>query len=30
VVIAADGRAAHVNYGYAPADKLRKQLAATA
>ena len=30
VVIARDGTAAHVNYGYAPADKLRKQLAATA
>lgn len=30
VVVARDGTAAHVNYGYAPADKLRKQLAATA
>jgi thioredoxin-like negative regulator of GroEL len=30
VVIATDGSAAHVNYGYAPAEKLRKQLATTA
>lgn len=27
VVIAPDGRALHVNYGYAPAPKLRSQLA---
>jgi thioredoxin-like negative regulator of GroEL len=27
VVIAADGRALHVNYGYAPAPKLERQLA---
>jgi thiol-disulfide isomerase/thioredoxin len=29
VVIGSDGAAAHVNYGFAGADKLRKQLAAT-
>ena len=28
VVMAADGRALHVNYGYAPAPKLERQLAA--
>ena len=27
VVMAADGRAVHVNYGYAPAPKLERQLA---
>ena len=27
VVIASDGRAVHVNYGYAPAPKLERQLA---
>jgi thioredoxin-like negative regulator of GroEL len=27
VVLAADGRAVHVNYGYAPAPKLQRQLA---
>jgi thioredoxin-like negative regulator of GroEL len=27
VVLAADGRALHVNYGYAPAPKLERQLA---
>ena len=27
VVIASDGRAVHVNYGYAPAPKLQRQLA---
>ncbi len=27
VVMAADGRALHVNYGYAPAPKLERQLA---
>lgn len=27
VVLAADGRALHVNYGYAPATKLERQLA---
>jgi hypothetical protein len=27
VVVAADGRALHVNYGYAPAPKLQRQLA---
>jgi hypothetical protein len=26
IVIARDGRALHVNYGYAPAPKLEKQL----
>jgi hypothetical protein len=27
VVIGCDGRAAHINYGYAPANKLERQLA---
>ncbi|TMB45188.1 MAG: thioredoxin family protein [Chloroflexi bacterium] len=27
VVMAADGRAVHINYGYAPAQKLERQLA---